>query len=128
MTMLATPENLRLVDALCRTDFVSFIRKTFHTLAPGASLQMNFHIYALAFYLELVQLGVITRLIINLPPRSLKSIVASVAFPAFVLGRDPTKQVIVISYDLNLAAKHARDFRAVVNESLLPRSFSPDAT
>ena len=115
MTMLATPENLRLVDALCRTDFVSFIRKTFHTLAPGALLQMNFHIYALAYYLELVRLGVITRLIINLPPRSLKSIVASVAFPAFVLGRDPTKQVIAISYDLNLAAKHARDFRAVVN-------------
>jgi predicted phage terminase large subunit-like protein len=115
MTMLATPENLRLVDALCRTDFASFIRKTFHTLAPGASLQMNFHIYALAFYLELVRLGVITRLIINLPPRSLKSIVATVGFPAFLLGRDPTKQVIAISYDLNLAAKHARDFRAVVN-------------
>ena len=54
MTMLATPENLRLVDALCRTDFVSFIRKTFHTLAPGALLQMNFHVYALAYYLELV--------------------------------------------------------------------------
>jgi predicted phage terminase large subunit-like protein len=115
MTMLATPENLRLVDALCRTDFVSFIRKTFHTLTPAESLQMNFHIYALAFYLELVRLGVITRLVINLPPRSLKSIVASVAFPAFVLGRDPTKQVIAISYDLNLAAKHARDFRALVN-------------
>ena len=28
MTMLATPENLRLVDALCRTDFVSFRRAT----------------------------------------------------------------------------------------------------
>jgi hypothetical protein len=113
--MLATPENLRLVDALCRTDFVSFVRKAFHTLVPGASLSMNFHIYALVFYLELVRLGVITRLVINLPPRSLKSIVASVAFPAFVLGRDPTKQVIAISYDLNLAAKHARDFRAFVN-------------
>jgi hypothetical protein len=115
MTMLATAENLRLVDALCRTDFVSFVRKTFHTLAPGASLQMNFHIYALAYHLELVRLGVITRLIINLPPRSLKSIVATVGFPAFLLGRDPTKKVIAISYDLNLAAKHARDFRAVVN-------------
>ena len=71
--MLATAENLRLVDALCRTDFASFIRKAFRTLAPNASLQINFHIYALAFYLELVRLGAITRLIINLPPRSLKS-------------------------------------------------------
>ena len=44
MTMLRTSENLRLVDALCRTDLVSFIRKTFHTLAPSAALQMNYHI------------------------------------------------------------------------------------
>jgi hypothetical protein len=50
MTMPATAENLRLVDAICRTDFASFLRKVFNTLAPSASLQMNFHIYALAFY------------------------------------------------------------------------------
>jgi hypothetical protein len=56
MTLLATPENLRVLDALCRTDFVSFIRKTFHSLAP-AQLHMNFYIHALAFYLELVRLG-----------------------------------------------------------------------
>ena len=67
MTMLRTSENLRLVDALCRTDLMSFIRKTFHVLAPSASLQINFHIYALAFYLELVRLGEIRRLIINFP-------------------------------------------------------------
>ena len=112
--MLATAENLRLVDALCRTDFTSFIRKTFHTLAPNASLQINFHIYALAFYLELVRLGVITRLVICLPPRSLKSIVASVAFPAFVLGHDPSKRLIAVSYNSDLAAKHANDCRAIM--------------
>jgi len=89
MTTLTTAQKARLVNALCRTDFASFIRKTFHTLAPNSPLQMNFHIYALAFHLELVRLGVIKRLIINFPPRSLKSIVASVAFPAFVLGHDP---------------------------------------
>ena len=123
MTMLATPQNLRLVDALIRRDFVSFIQKTFATLTPGAPLQMNFHIYALAFHLELVRLGIITRLIINLPPRHLKSIVASVAFPAYVLGLDPTKQLIAISYNLNLAAKHAHDFRTVVNCFWYPRVF-----
>jgi predicted phage terminase large subunit-like protein len=51
-------------------------------------------------------------LIINLPPRSLKSIMASVAFPAFVLGHDPTRRIIVPSYSGELAAKHANDFRA----------------
>jgi predicted phage terminase large subunit-like protein len=121
--MLATSGNFRLLDALCRTDFVSFCRKAFHTLAPSASLQMNFHIYAVAFHLELVRIGVIKRLIINLPPRSLKSIIGSVAFPAFVLGHDPTKQMITISYDLNLSAKHARDFRALVNSAFYRRLF-----
>ena len=123
MTMLATSDNLRLVDALCRIDFSSFIRKAFHSLAPNAPLQMNFHIYALAYYLELVRLGRITRLIINLPPRSLKSIVSSVAFSAFILGLDPTKRLIAISYNLDLAAKHAHDFRAIVNSAWYQRIF-----
>ena len=86
MTMLRTPENQRLVEALCQTDFVGFIQKAFYTLTPNAALRMNFHVEALAFYLELVRLGKIRRLIVNIPPRSLKSIITSVAFPAFVLG------------------------------------------
>ena len=56
--------------------------------------------------------GEIKRLIINMPPRSLKSISASVAFPAFVLGRDPTSRFICVSYSGDL--KHSNDFRAVV--------------
>jgi hypothetical protein len=47
--------------------------------------------------------GEIKRLTINMPPRSLKSISASVAFPAFVLGRDPTSRFICVSYSGDLA-------------------------
>ena len=65
--------------------------------------------------LEQVRLGKIKRLIITVPPRSLKSIMCSVAFPAFVLGHDPTKRLIVVSYSADLAIKHGNDFRAVVN-------------
>ena len=57
----------------------------------------------------------IKRLIITVPPRSLKSIMCSVAFPAFVLGHDPTKRLIVASYSADLAIKHGNDFRVVVN-------------
>ena len=57
----------------------------------------------------------IKRLIITLPPRSLKSIMCSVAFPAFVLGHDPSKRLIVASYSADLAIKHGNDFRVVVN-------------
>ena len=54
-------------------------------------------------------------LIITLPPRTLKSIMCSVAFPAFVLGHDPSKRLIVASYSADLAIKHGNDFRVVVN-------------
>jgi hypothetical protein len=106
---------MALVNAACRKDFVSFVRKVFHLLNPSAVFYINWHIYALAYYLEQVRLGNIKRLIISVPPRSLKSIMCSVAFPAYVLGQDPTKRLIVASYSADLAIKHANDFRTVVS-------------
>jgi hypothetical protein len=76
---------------------------------------MNWHIEAMAYHLEQVRLGRIKRLIINLPPRYLKSLVTSVAFPAFVLGHDPTKRLIVSSYGSDLAVKLANDCRTVIH-------------
>jgi hypothetical protein len=89
----------------------------FHVLNPSAIFQMNWHIRAIAYVLEQVRLGEIKRLIITVPPRSLKSIMCSVAVPAFVLGHDPTKRLIVASYSADLAIKHGNDFRTVVNSA-----------
>jgi hypothetical protein len=69
-------------DAILRHDLASFIRKSATTLSPGAPFRDNWHIHAIAWHLEQVRLGAIRRLIINMPPRSLKSVSASVAFPA----------------------------------------------
>jgi hypothetical protein len=109
--------SMALVNAACRKDFVSFVRKAFHVLNPSAIFHMNWHICAIAYYLEQVRLGKIRRLIITVPPRSLKSIMCSVAFPAFVLGHDPTKRLIVASYSADLAIKHGNDFRKIVNSA-----------
>jgi predicted phage terminase large subunit-like protein len=105
------------INAACRKDFVSFVRKCFHVLAPSATFHMNWHICRIAYVLEQVRLGEIKRLIITVPPRSLKSIMCSVALPAYVLGHDPTKRLIVVSYSADLAIKHGNDFRTVVNSA-----------
>jgi predicted phage terminase large subunit-like protein len=102
-------------DEACRQDFVSFIRMSCDLLMHGEPLLMNWHIEAMAYHLEQVRLGRIKRLIINLPPRYLKSLVTSVAFPAFVLGHDPTKRVIIVSYGSDLAVKFANDCRTIIN-------------
>ena len=71
----------------------------------------------------LVRRGTIKRLIINIPSRSLKSLMGSVSFPAFVLGRDPSKRIIVVSYGEDLAVKLANDFRAIVDSDWYRRLF-----
>ena len=110
-------DDKSLLNAILRQDFQAFLRKTFLTLSPGQPFVPAWHIGALAHRLEQVRRGEIKRLIVNLPPRSLKSIAASVAFPAFVLGHDPTCRLICVSYAADLARKHANDFRAVLNSA-----------
>jgi hypothetical protein len=43
---------------------------------------------AIAYHLERIRAGSIRRLIINVPPRYVKSIMVSVAFPALLSGHE----------------------------------------
>jgi predicted phage terminase large subunit-like protein len=116
-------QEVALFDELLRRDFVKFLHRSFLWLNPGATFLPNWHIRAIAYQLERVRRGEITRLIINLPPRYLKSITVSVAFSAFLLGLDPRRKIIAISYGDDLSAKHASDFRSVVNSTWYQRAF-----
>ena len=109
--MLLTTDNQRLLDAIRRTDFVSFTQWAFGILSPSAAFSPNFHIESVGYHLEQVRRGKIKRLIINLPPRTLKSVMTSVALPAFILGHDPSKRIIVVSYGADIAVKFTNDFR-----------------
>jgi len=101
-------------QAMMRDDFEAFVRKVFHTLCPGQTYVSAWFISAIAYQLERIRRGEIKRLIVTMPPRSLKSIMASVAFPAFMLGHDPTKRIICVSYSAELAHKQSNDFRAII--------------
>jgi hypothetical protein len=57
------------------------------------------------------------------PPRHLKSLLASVAFPAWCLGRQPGTQILCVSYAQDLA-KLARDCRRIVMSGWYQRAFS----
>lgn len=72
----------KLLHAILRQDFNSFINKVFNTINPGTEYQANWHIELIAEYLQAVQNGDIKRLIINMPPRSLTSVCIGVAWPA----------------------------------------------
>ena len=103
-----------IVYALLRSDFKSFLHRCVRTLNPGSPFLPNWHIAAIAHQLNRVRKGEVTRLVINLPPRYLKSLAVSVAFPAFLLGHNPKERIFGLSYGTDLSAKHASDFRAIV--------------
>ena len=105
-------------DAILRKNFESFLQRCLMTLNPGFPYLPNWHISAIAHQLDRIRRGEITRLIINMPPRHLKSLTVSVAFPAFLLGLEPWHRIFAISYGSELSSKHANDFRSIV-ESLL---------
>jgi predicted phage terminase large subunit-like protein len=111
---------------ILRTDFTSFIERSFYELNPQAAFLVSPYIELIASKLEGCRRGEIKRLIINLPPRSLKSHITSVAFVAWLLGHSPTAQVICASYGQDLADKHARDNRTLMASTfyrgLFPRT------
>jgi predicted phage terminase large subunit-like protein len=104
--------------AIIGNDLYSFVQASFPIVSGDDRFLPNWHIEALCYELSLVLKGDTRRLIITVPPRGLKSICASVCLPAFVLGHDPTRRIICVSYSDLLARKHANDFRALMHSRL----------
>jgi hypothetical protein len=109
--------------ALLARDLTAFTQFAFSVVRPGTSFKPNWHFDAITYKLAEIASGRIRRLIITLPPRTLKSLCASVALPAWFLGHYPWERVVVVSYSDFLARTHASDFRRLVNDPLYKETF-----
>ena len=89
-------------DAILRTNFDWFLRRCLMTLNPGSPYLPN-GIFCDRPSTSRIRRGEITRLIINMPPRHLKSLTVSVAFSAFLLGLGPWRRIFAISYSNELS-------------------------
>lgn len=81
------------------------------------------HIKQIASVLERVERGELKRVIINLPPRHGKSFLCSEYFPAWYLGKNPTKQIITATYGQDLSDDFGRKVRSVFNHEWYPAVF-----
>src|SRR5713101_7093539 len=111
-------------EVILRSDLGYFAERCFYELNPQAAFLTNWHIEVIAAKLAAVREGKIRRLIINLPPRHLKSLMASIAFPAWCLGHDPSAQILCVSYAQDLADKLSRDCRSIMMSAWYRRIFS----
>lgn len=118
------PNPRELVDAVYRLSFASFVCRAFEAINPGRPLSLNWHIDHICDQLQqMVQGRIPNRLVINLPPRSLKSYIVSVCLVAWLLGRNLTLRIICASYSEDLSNKFSRDCRALMETKLYKRLF-----
>ena len=120
MTDIISPREYR---AILRSDFYAFVHRSALELHPSLAFLPNWHLEVICRKLDAVRRGEIKRLIITIPPRHLKSIMGSVCLPAYILGHDPTAQIICASYGQDLADKLARDCRSIMNASFYRNLF-----
>ena len=117
--MLATEINhgqtkKRVFNALCRENFYAFVKKAFNETHGSEHFHDSFAIELICDRLEKCMRGEIRKLIINIPPRNLKSFITSVCLPAYLLGKDPQKEIVCVSYSSDLANKLSRDTKSIM--------------
>ena len=100
---------------LRRQHFDYFLMKAFEELHPGEPpLDLGWYLQAMCLQLERVGRGDNRRLVITVPPRYLKSVMAAVALPAWLLGCDPSIKIMVAHYSQDLARAQAQLCRQVM--------------
>lgn len=95
----------------------SYVEQAWPILEPGVPFLSNWHIDYLVEHLEAVSSGHITRLLINIPPRYMKSILVSILWPTWEWIQHPSRRWIFASYAEQLAIKHSIDRRSVLLSS-----------
>ena len=99
---------------MARSDLWCFIELTFPVLHPGRRLIYADYFGLMATLLMAASEGKYRRLIFNLPPRHMKSLIVSIMYPAWRLGRDPGAKFICISYGDDLAHDHSALTRKIM--------------
>ena len=122
----------RALVAGARRHFILFLYLVYRELHQGdAPLHLSWYLKAVCFALVDACARPGARLVVNIPPRHLKSIAASVALTAFLLGLDPTRRIMVATYSQDLARLHARQCMMIMQTSwyreLFPQTLLDDS-
>lgn len=102
-------EEMHEVQSWSLLEFVKFYREK----EKKVNLDMNWHLEIICQKLEDVFDGKIKRLMINIPPRSLKTEIVSIAFPAWCLGKRNNTKFMGISYSSGLAQDNSSSCRSM---------------
>src|SRR5713226_8226570 len=99
---------------LARRSLHEFVRQAW-PLIEAAPFQDTWHIGALCEHLQAVTQGQISKLLINIPPGTGKSLLACVFWPCWEWAHDPAVRWLFASYDSRLSTRDSVKCRALLN-------------
>jgi predicted phage terminase large subunit-like protein len=120
------------IRARCRT-LAGFVREAWHVLEPSQPYVHGWHISAICRHLEAITggeflaRGASNRLLINVPPGSMKSLLVSVFWPAWEWGpyRLPETRYLATSYSEAYVKRDSRRMRDLISSDWF-RALWPD--
>lgn len=113
---LGDADWLNIEREACKRSFVRFVRESWHVLEPAQPYIHGWHIDVIAEHLTAVTDGQINRLLINIPPGTMKSLLTSVFWPAWEWGPKgrPATRIIGASHEEGLATRDNLKMRRLI--------------
>lgn len=94
-----------------------YVDRAWHVVEPASPFIPNWHVDAICDHLEAVSAGQIRRLIINIPPRCMKSLNVAVFWPTWDWARHPERRWVFASYAQNLSFRDSVKCRRLIDSA-----------
>lgn len=117
--ILPTYEQVR--SEVCKRSLYEFVLEFWDVVEPGRQFRDNWHIKVICDHLEAVSRGDIKRLIINIPPRHMKSLICGVFWPVWTWIENPEHRWLCTSYAQTLSTRDAIKSRRLIQSDKFNR-------
>lgn len=114
--MLTSDDLLEVEREYCRRSLGNFVKRAWHVLEPATDLKWGWVVDLICEHLEAVTDGDIKRLLINVPPGTMKSLLTNVFWPAWEWGPKgmPEKRFMATAHSQNLAIRDNMKCRRLI--------------
>lgn len=129
---LTRADLLAIERELCRRSLADFAKRAWHVLEPATPLKWGWALDAICAHLEAVTRGEILRLLMNVPPGTMKSLLTGVIWPAWEWGPRgmPQSRFLGTAHKQDLAVRDSMKCRRLIQsdwfQSLWPMPLVSD--
>lgn len=127
---LTKADLLAIERELCRRSLADFAKRAWHVLEPSTPLKWGWALDAICQHLEAVTRGEITRLLMNVPPGTMKSLLTGVIWPAWEWIDHPQRRFISTAHKQDLAIRDNLKCRRLIQsqwyQTLWPLALASD--